>query len=91
MRHTRAGLLRDHVSDGLRRDYVGHHVVGKDGPVGRGVEQLWRDGVHPDPVRAELDIEKTGQVGESGLARAVCGHAAGWLDSWTGGYVHDGT
>jgi hypothetical protein len=56
-----------------------------------GVEQLRRDPVHPDPVRAELDLEGTGQVDKGGLARAVGHHAAGWLNPRAGGDVHDDT
>jgi hypothetical protein len=61
------------------------------GPVCGGVEQLRRDRVHPDPVRAQLDIENAGQVDKTGFARAVGRHAAGWLNPRAGGDVHDGT
>ena len=30
-------------------------------------------------------------VDESCLAHAVCRHAAGWLNAWAGGNMHDGT
>jgi len=56
-----------------------------------GVEQLRRDRVHPDPVRAQFDVEDAGQVDKSGLAHAVGRHAAGRLDPRAGGHVHDGT
>src|SRR6266542_3294388 len=70
----------DHAGDRLRRDRVRHRLLRERGPVCGGIEQLGRDRVHPDPVRAELYVEDACQVDESGLARAVGGHAAGWLD-----------
>jgi excinuclease ABC subunit A len=92
--HRRGGVADqecDHVGDRLRRDRVRHRLRGERGPVHRGVEELRRDGVHPDPLRPELDIEDARQVDKGGLTHAVCRHAPGRLDPRAGGYVHDDT
>jgi Dolichyl-phosphate-mannose-protein mannosyltransferase len=80
---------RDHVGDRLRLDRVGQHLRRERRP-GRGVvDQLRRDRVHPDPLRAELDVERAGQVHQGRLAHAVGRHAGGRLDPRPGGHVHD--
>jgi hypothetical protein len=56
-----------------------------------GVEQLRRDGVHPDPERAQLQVEHAGEVDQGGLADGVGGHPGGRLQARAGGPVHDGT
>jgi len=79
------------AGDRLGRGRVRHHLGREHGPVSGSVQQLRRDRVHPDPVRAQLDIQDAGQVDKSGFARAVRRHAAGRLDPRAGGHVHDGT
>jgi len=70
---------------------VRHHLGREHGPVSGGVEQLRHDCIHPDPMRAQLDIQNACQVDKSGLAHSVGRHAARCLDPRTGGHVHDGT
>ena len=92
--HWRCGIADeecDHVGDRLGRDRMRHRLRRENGPVYGGIEQLRCDRVYPDPERAQFDVKDAGQVDKSGLAGAVCRHAAGWLNPWTGGYVHDGT
>ncbi len=56
-----------------------------------GVEQLRRDGVHPDPERAQLQVEHAGEVDQGRLADGVGGHPGGRLQARAGGHVHDRT
>jgi hypothetical protein len=52
---------------------------------------LRRDGVHPDPERAQLQVEHAGEVDQGGLADGVGGHPGGRLQARVGGHVHDRT
>jgi hypothetical protein len=80
---------RDHVGDRLRLDRVGQHLRRERRPVRGVVDQLRCDRVHPDPLRAELDVERAGQVHQGGLAHAVGRHSGRRLDPRPGGHVHD--
>ena len=42
------------------RDRMRQRFRGERGPVGGCVDELRRNGVHPDPVRAQLDVEDAG-------------------------------
>ena len=69
-----ADEVGDGVGDGLRRDRVRQQVWREVGTGLGGVEQLRRDGVHPDPERAQLQVQHAGEVDQGRLADGVGGH-----------------
>ena len=48
--------------DRFGRDRMRQRFRWELGPVGGCVDELRGDCVHPDPVRAQLDVENAGQV-----------------------------
>src|SRR5579864_1776399 len=80
----------DDVRDRLRLDGGGHHLRRQHRPVLGGGDELWGDGVDPDPMRAELDVEGADQVHQRRLRQAVGGVAGGRLEAWPGRHMDDG-
>src|SRR5580698_90452 len=61
----------DGVGDGVGRDRVREQIRCEERTGRGGVEQLRRDAVHPDPGRAQLQVENPDELDQGCLAQRV--------------------